>query len=92
MKKIFKSWLNIWLYVITLISGIIIGVTVVKWNSWTFQTKIFAFATILLPIHVLEEWHFPGGFALSGIEKICKDKNTPYGYTWGNGYFEKYLK
>ncbi len=62
MKKIFKSWLNIWLYVITLISGIIIGITIVMWNVWSFQTKIFAFATALLPLHVLEEWRFPGGF------------------------------
>ncbi len=62
MKKVFKAWLNIWLYVITLISGIIIGITIIKWNDWSLQTKIFAFATALLPLHVLEEWRFPGGF------------------------------
>lgn len=62
MKNFFKVWLNIWLYVITLISGIIIGITIIKWNEWSFQTKIFAFATALLPLHVLEEWRFPGGF------------------------------
>ncbi len=33
-----------------------------------------------------------GGFALSGVERICKSENTPYGYTWGNGYFEKYIR
>ncbi len=62
MKKIFNAWLNIWLYVITLISGVIIGITIMMWNTWTMQTKIFAFATALLPLHVLEEWRFPGGF------------------------------
>ncbi len=62
MKKIFKAWLNIWLYVITLISGVIIGVVAVKWSDWTLQTKVFALATALLPVHVLEEWKFPGGF------------------------------
>ncbi len=62
MKKILKAWLNIWLYIITLVSGIIIGVTIIKWNDWSLQTKIFAFATALLPLHVLEEWRFPGGF------------------------------
>lgn len=214
-----KLWLSCWLYVITLISGIILGVTAAKWNVWDLQTKIFAFATALLPIHVLEEWRFPGGFhtmynlmagsedvdrypmnqlsdmwtnfigvifgcivlsvgvnpffavmqlflcaaemfghtnggifaykkfrnagkktiynpglfttvfgylpvtiglivsffkeqaptwwqavlailcgmalgafSLQGMEKICKDENSPYGYTWGNGYFERYLK
>lgn len=62
MKKILKAWLNIWLYIITLVSGIIIGITIIKWNDWSLQTKIFAFATALLPLHVLEEWRFPGGF------------------------------
>ncbi len=62
MTKIFKAWLNVWLYVITFISGVIIGIIAVKWNDWSLQTKIFAFATALLPLHVLEEWRFPGGF------------------------------
>lgn len=62
MKKIFKTWLNIWLYVITLISGVVIGAIIIKWSDWSLQTKIFAFATALLPLHVLEEWKFPGGF------------------------------
>lgn len=31
-----------------------------------------------------------GGFSLSGIEKICMNKNTSYAYTWGDGYFEKF--
>lgn len=62
MQKILKSWLKIWLYVITLISGGILGALIAKWDSWSMQTKIFAFATALLPLHVLEEWRFPGGF------------------------------
>ncbi len=62
MKKIFRTWLNIWLYVITLISGVLIGVTVINRNDWSLQTKVFALATALLPLHVLEEWRFPGGF------------------------------
>ena len=33
-----------------------------NWSVWNVQTKLFASATALLPIHVLEEWHFPGGF------------------------------
>ncbi len=62
MEKIIKGWLSCWLYVITLVAGIIIGITIVNWNDWSMLTKLFAFATALLPIHVLEEWHFPGGF------------------------------
>lgn len=213
-----KIWLSLWLYVILLISGIVLGCLICSRSVWSLQTKLFAFATILLPLHVLEEWYFPGGFhtmynlmqksdkidrypmnqlsdmwtnligvifgyivlivgvnpfflfmqlflclaevfghtsggvfayklfrtkgkktiytpgsfttwfgyiplaigivrsffleqaitlwqipialicsillggfALSGMEKICKDEHTPYAYTWGNGYFEKYL-
>lgn len=32
-----------------------------------------------------------GGFSLKGVENICKDENSPYGYDWGNGYLERYL-
>lgn len=62
MRKINKVWLSVWLYVITLVSGAVIGALIVKWQDWSMQTKIFAFATALLPLHVLEEWRFPGGF------------------------------
>lgn len=55
-------WLSCWLYVIALISGIIIGILVLKWNEWNWLTRLFAMATALLPVHVLEEWKFPGGF------------------------------
>lgn len=216
--KLTKIWLSVWLYGIVLVSGVVLGCLACRWAVWSLQTKLFAFATALLPLHVLEEWHFPGGFhtmynlmqqsdkldrypmnrlsdmwtnfigvvfgcvvlaigvrpiflfmqlflciaeifghttggifaykkfrskgkrtiyspgsfttwfgylpiavgivisffveqpialwqipialacsvllggfSLSGMEKICKDENTPYAYTWGNGYFEKYL-
>src|SRR5574344_786257 len=62
MKKINKGWLSCWLYVMVLISGIIIGTLIFKWNEWLWETRLFALATALLPIHVLEEWRFPGGF------------------------------
>lgn len=62
MKKIGKFWLSIWLYLMIAVSGAIIGITVCKWREWGLQQKIFAAATALLPLHVLEEWHFPGGF------------------------------
>lgn len=218
-EKITKWWLSVWLYVITMISGGVLGCLISNWLVWSFQTKLFAFATVLLPLHVLEEWHFPGGFhtmynlmqksdkidrypmnqlsdmwtnfigvifgcvvlvigvnpvflfmqlflcfaeifghtvggvfvykmfknkgkktiytpgsftvwfgyipigvgivisfftqqaiklwqipialvgsimlggfALSGMEKLCKNEDTPYAFTWGNGYFEKYIK
>lgn len=62
MKKLKKLWLSSWLYIMILISGSIIGITLCHWKTWDLQQKLFATATALLPIHVLEEWHFPGGF------------------------------
>lgn len=62
MEKIGKKWLSCWLYVMVAVTGIIIGVTICKWTQWTLQDKLFAAATALLPLHVLEEWYFPGGF------------------------------
>lgn len=62
MKNINKLWLSCWLYVMALISGVIIGTLAFKWNDWSWETRLFAMATALLPLHVLEEWRFPGGF------------------------------
>lgn len=62
MEKIGKKWLSCWLYVMIAVTGIIIGITICKWTQWTLQDKLFAAATALLPLHVLEEWYFPGGF------------------------------
>ena len=61
-QKLTHMWLSCWLYVITLVSGIVLGCIAANWETWDLATKIFAFATALLPIHVLEEWRFPGGF------------------------------
>ncbi len=62
MKRIGKLWLDLWLYLMILVSGVIIGVTVCNWNIWGLQQKLFAAATALLPFHIMEEWYFPGGF------------------------------
>ncbi|MGN0708619.1 MAG: HXXEE domain-containing protein [Anaerovoracaceae bacterium] len=57
-----KGWLSCWLYVIIGIAGVIFGLTVANWNKWDPQTRIYALSAVLLPLHVMEEWHFPGGF------------------------------
>lgn len=79
MKKFVKGWLSYWLYIIVMISGIIIGITAMKWGEWNLQTKLFALATALLPLHVLEEWHFPGGFhyMYNYLEKSHKPDRYP---------------
>lgn len=62
MKKFGKIWLSMWLYLMILVSGVVLGVTACRWQAWGLQQKLFAFATALLPLHILEEWHLPGGF------------------------------
>lgn len=32
------------------------------WNSWGTDLKILASVAVLIPLHVVEEWVFPGGF------------------------------
>lgn len=78
MKKITKTWLSCWLYIIVLISGIIIGLLTANWSVWSWQTRLFAMATALLPIHVLEEWHFPGGFHT--MYNLMQNSDTPDRY------------
>ena len=62
IRKIGNKWLSCWLYIMIAVTGVIIGITACKWTQWTLQDKLFAAATALLPLHVLEEWYFPGGF------------------------------
>ncbi len=33
-----------------------------------------------------------GGLSLNLPEKLLKDENSPFRYTWGSGYLEKYMK
>ncbi len=33
-----------------------------------------------------------GGISLNLPEKLLKDKNSPYGYTWGDGYLSKFME
>jgi|SRR5574344_203833 hypothetical protein len=62
MEKIMKKWLDCWIYVIIMVAGVVLGFLISDWKEVDMGTKLFSFATILLPVHVLEEWHFPGGF------------------------------
>lgn len=88
-EKLTKAWLSCWLYVITLISGAILGLLFANRHSWDLQTKVFAIATALLPIHVLEEWHFPGGFhvmynLMSGSEDVHRYPMNQLSDMWTN--------
>lgn len=65
MEKIINIWLSVWLYIMVAI-GIFLGIKIYK--SRKNRDKIntlCTFAIIVLILHVLEEWVFPGGLHYS---------------------------
>lgn len=62
VEKLIKGWLSIWLYIITVIGGILGTLLFVNWSIWELSTKLAVMAIIGLVFHILEEWRFPGGF------------------------------
>ena len=44
------------------ISAIMTSLILLFWRKWSTELKITASIAALIPIHVLEEWVFPGGF------------------------------
>lgn len=65
MKKInFNEWCkSLWLKFSLLISGVMILLILIFWNTWSIPLKCIAAITALIPVHATEEWFFPGGFA-----------------------------
>ena len=56
-------WCNrAWIYFGTCISIVMMVVILINWNSWSDALKVMAAIAMLIPIHVIEEWVFPGGF------------------------------
>ena len=78
VQKAAKIWLSVWLYVMVLVSGTVIGLLAANWALWDAGTKLFAAATALLPIHVLEEWRLPGGFHT--MYNLMKGSDAPDRY------------
>lgn len=65
MEKIINAWLAIWLYVMIGI-GIILVLKVWKHRkTWDTINQLCTLAVIVLILHVIEEWVFPGGLHYS---------------------------
>lgn len=60
--KIMKKWLSCWLYVISAIGASLATLVVVNFDTWETYTSLAICVAIVLVLHVLEEWKFPGGF------------------------------
>ena len=62
-KKGFDWWCDrMWIKVGCCITGVIVVAMLINWQTWSPALKcVFAIAA-LIPLHVVEEWVFPGGF------------------------------
>ncbi|MGN0645095.1 HXXEE domain-containing protein [Gemmiger sp.] len=62
MENTVKRFLSFWLYLICAIGGVLAGLLVMKWSSWSWSARCQTLAILSLIWHVMEEWRFPGGF------------------------------
>lgn len=51
-----------WIKCMCLIAAVMLGLIMLNWEKWSTELKIIAAIAALIPVHVLEEWIFPGGF------------------------------
>lgn len=62
-KTGFNWWCDkTWIYFGCIISIVMYFCILINWNVWDTGLKILGGIAILIPVHVLEEWIFPGGF------------------------------
>lgn len=65
MKKFnFNQWCKTaWLKFSLIITGCMLVLLLINWNTWSTPLKCVAVVAALIPVHATEEWIFPGGFA-----------------------------
>lgn len=65
MKKYdFNQWCKTgWLKFSLVITGCMLVLMLINWNTWSTALKCVAVIAALIPVHATEEWIFPGGFA-----------------------------
>ena len=44
------------------ITAVVMAMILINWRNWSTELKFIASIAALIPIHVVEEWVFPGGF------------------------------
>lgn len=78
MEIIIQGWLSVWLYVMAIIA-IALAVKIYKnRKTWSKLNIYCTMAIIVLVLHVLEEWIFPGGLHYS--YNIANGGNVLSGY------------
>lgn len=64
MKKTGLNWWcdRAWIKFGCCITAFVTIMILMNWKTWSLELKCIAALTALIPIHVVEEWIFPGGF------------------------------
>ncbi|MGM0168532.1 hypothetical protein IGI39_004287 [Enterococcus sp. AZ135] len=64
MKKTGLDWWSnrAWILFGCCITAFMTLMILINWNTWPSEVKAMAGMSALIPIHVVEEWVFPGGF------------------------------
>ena len=65
METLIQGWLSIWLYVMSAIAIMLVYQIYKNRNTWSKLNILCTIAIIVLVLHVLEEWVFPGGLHYS---------------------------
>lgn len=65
METIIQGWLSIWLYVMAIIAIVLVVKIYKNRKTWSKLNIYCTMAIIVLVLHVLEEWVFPGGLHYS---------------------------
>lgn len=61
------------------ITGLATMAILIWWNEWSTPVKVLAAIGALIPIHVVEEWVFPGGFFYQ-YNTFALRSDIPYSY------------
>ena len=63
MKKDMNWWCDrAWIIFGCWITAFMTALILINWMNWSTDLKVIAAIAALIPIHVVEEWVFPGGF------------------------------
>jgi hypothetical protein len=82
IRRLDKWCDNLWIY-FSCIVGIITAIWLcINWETLSLGVKGCAFVAIIMPLHVIEEWKFPGGLHLF--------YNTLFGKKMGTKHLDKY--
>jgi hypothetical protein len=63
MNKAVEAWLKIWLYVMAAAGALLLIILTAYWARFDWIARLIFMTTIVLVMHVWEEWRYPAGFA-----------------------------